>query len=151
MFRRYYPTVVGIAIVWHILCAAALYIEPAAINATALFTMLIVVRDITGSVDLHLSAFVFAAVALLAFVGMFVSDPYWRIGLIIWQHIILWVSATGALHAMYIGQFADGVTRPRGFLIVDQSPVVLIALAHAVAICIIASEGRPVNDRKERA
>ncbi len=39
---------------------------------------------------------------------------------------------------MVLGQFADGIQRSHWFLIVDQIPIILIALGHTTALLVIA-------------
>ena len=50
------------------------------------------------------------------------------------QQMLLVISAVGAAKAMWLSQFADGVIRPREFLIADQMPVILTAIFHTLAI-----------------
>jgi hypothetical protein len=61
-----------------------------------------------------------------------------RVMLLLPQQLVLGVSAAGALRAMWIGQFADGIDRPVTFLIADQSPAVLALLIHSATIVYLA-------------
>jgi len=50
------------------------------------------------------------------------------------QQFVLMMSAFGAIAAIMHSTFADGVPRPRGFILADQSPAVLAAAFHTAAI-----------------
>jgi hypothetical protein len=132
-----YPITVCITIALHVIWAVSLVIDPTAINATGLRTMLLVARDT------DMAAAIFAAVAVAATVGLISKGRFLRVLLILPQQAVLWFSVMGAINAMWLGQFADGVQRSHWFLIVDQMPVVLIALGHTLALLLIADR---VND-----
>jgi TM2 domain-containing membrane protein YozV len=92
----------------------------------------------TGSSQV--AGYVFLGVASLAMIGLAARNRHLRVYLILPQQLILWFSVVGAAHAMYLGQFADGIQRAHWFLVVDQVPIVLIALGHTVALLFIASD-----------
>jgi hypothetical protein len=54
--------------------------------------------------------------------------------LLIPQQVVLTLAAISAIGAMETSAFADGVIRPRAFLIADQAPAVLAALWHGCAM-----------------
>ena len=56
------------------------------------------------------------------------SWAYWP------QQLLLVVAAIGALVAVVMGNYADGVVRPTLFIATDQLPVMLMPIFHAVAI-----------------
>ena len=132
MAHRYYPTVVGITIALHLVWATGLLLHPDSIHATALHAML----ELTGNP--FLAATIFGAVALLAMLGLLAVRVTEQVILILPQHIVLWISAVGVGWAMYFGQYADGVERDHWFIIVDQIPVVLLALGHTAALIFIS-------------
>jgi hypothetical protein len=72
--------------------------------------------------------------ALSAFSAFYVRDGYVAAGLMVPQQFLLFISAGGAIQAMVEGQFADGTIRSASFLIADQSPAVLAAIGHTLAI-----------------
>lgn len=84
-------------------------------------------------------AIVFSTVALCALISIYQRhlSPL-KIALLIPQQLILGVSAAGALRAMYLAHYADGVTRARGFIIADQLPAVLALLVHSATIMYLA-------------
>jgi hypothetical protein len=126
-----YPVIIFVAVALHLIWAAGLIIDPSSVHVTATHAVL----QIAGSYSL--SAFIFALTALLATIGMVGLNgkaTAWRYCLLLPQHITLWISAIGCIHAMFEGAFADGVERGHWFLIVDQMPVVLIACAHTFAL-----------------
>jgi hypothetical protein len=61
-------------------------------------------------------------------------NPITALCLIIPQQILLIISAEGAIVAMIQSAFADGVIRPRAFLIADQCPVIIATLLHTFAL-----------------
>ncbi len=129
---RYYPTAVGIAVALHWIWAAGLTLDPLSADATGPHAMLELVAYLFGGNAL-MAAAIFAVVGTMAAVGLVVRGRWWRLAFIAPQHAVLWVSAIGAINAMALAQFADGVTRTHWFLIVDQVLMVLIALGHLVA------------------
>lgn len=129
-----YPISICIACAMHLIWAAGLLMEPQAINATGVYTILVIAQSPT------IAAAIFFSVAVMASVGLLFENPLIRTLLIIWQQLILWFSMIGAVHAMYLGTYADGVERVSWFLIVDQIPVVLIAYGHMLALLFIAAE-----------
>jgi hypothetical protein len=72
-------------------------------------------------------------VAVLALLAVF-SRGLIYVWLLIPQQIVLMMSAAGAITAVYLSHFADGVERARIFIAADQIPVVLAALGHTAAI-----------------
>lgn len=135
MFEWKLPISVCTAIALHLIWAVGLMFEPSAIHATGLHTMLVIAHSPM------MAGIVFASVALLALVGI-VSKVRWLcVWLLLPQQAALWVSVVGAANAIFMGQFADGVQRSSWFLLVDQVPVVLIALGHTTALLLIAERG----------
>jgi hypothetical protein len=55
-------------------------------------------------------------------------------GLLVPQQFVLIISASGALHAAFVGHYADGVPRPWQFILGDQLPVILAALLYTYAL-----------------
>jgi hypothetical protein len=115
------------AVALHLSWATILMLDDAALNATAIHALH---RYIAS---LPLLAATLAAAALLAVIGLFTRVP-WVVLLLIPQQAILMMSAAGAVEAMWLGQFADGVLRPHAFIIADQFYSVLAAIGHTVAI-----------------
>ena len=131
-----YQVIICVAIVMHMIWAFGLAIDQEAINATGLHTLLVVAH--LPSV----AAVIYCGVATLATVGLSLRQTPFTVFLILPQQVVLWFSIVGALHAMYLGQFADGVQRDNWFLIVDQIPVVLIGFGHTVALLFLAGRIR---------
>jgi hypothetical protein len=127
---------ISLAIAMHLVWSVGLVLDGRAINATGLHTMLSITHD-PGY-----AALLFGVVALMALCSMFVRRSWLTVALLLPQQAALWVSVVGAINAMAIGQFADGISRGHWFLVVDQIPVVLITLGHTAALLLIA-EKRP--------
>jgi hypothetical protein len=87
--------------------------------------------------DPYIHGLIFLIVGVFAGVGtMWKGESNKMIGLLLLipQQILLLISAQGAVDAMVLSAFADGVIRPREFLIADQMPVVLATVLHTVAL-----------------
>jgi hypothetical protein len=132
-----YPLSICIAIGMHFIWSIAIGIDPEAVDATAVHTMLSV-----PGINYALAAMIFGAVATMAAIGMVLRGTKARVLFILPQQMVLWFSFVGVTHAMWLGAFADGVVRSHWFLIVDQVPVVLITLGHTAALLLLASDGR---------
>lgn len=131
-FKHYY-LIITYAIVLHWLWAICLMFDSAAGNATSVHTLLHFMTE-TGAIATYIG------VALLSFIGLFYDRGLMKVLCLLPQQFLMMVSAGGALYAMYLGQFADGVQRSHAFIIADQSPAVIAAILHTVAICLIAGE-----------
>lgn len=116
------------AIALHLWWVLMILIDQSALNATGL-----------ASLHQYVSSPLFLATilglsALMAVAALFVRTPPWILMLLLPQQIILMMSATGAVEAMWLAQFADGVIRPRAFIAADQMYSVLAAIGHTTAI-----------------
>jgi hypothetical protein len=127
LFDRSISIMVCYAIGLHLSWAVILLIDSSATNATAVHAL----YRYLHSVPL-LSLMLFAA-AGLAMKGLCTRVP-WIVLLLLPQQILLLMSAAGAVEAIWISQFADGVIRPRAFLAADQIYSILAAIGHTVAI-----------------
>lgn len=115
------------AVALHLWWTLMILIDRSAVNAT-------------GIASLHrfifpaglLAAVLFAA-AVMAFAALFIRRP-WMVLLLLPQQVLLMMSAAGALEAIWLAQFADGVLRPRAFIAADQMYSVLAAIGHTMAI-----------------
>lgn len=115
------------AISLHLFWAAIILIDDSSVHATAVHALF---RYIAPPV--LLSAFILFA-ALLATLGLFTHVP-WIVVMLMPQQILLMMSAAGAVEAIWLSQFADGVIRPRSFVAADQIYSILAAFWHTVAI-----------------
>lgn len=120
---RNLPIMVLYAVVLHIIWGIGGLADPGAYASTALSALYRVFGPATP--------FLCIFVAISAFVG--VQRHGSRLGALLFmlpQQTFLIISAIGAIHAMMLGHFADGVMRSRWFIISDQSPAVLAAAGH---------------------
>jgi hypothetical protein len=111
----------------HLVWAGTLLIENTAMNGTAMHALYVMF----GSVNI-----LFVALLAVSGCAAWGAISQWRhaMFLVIPQQIFLLVSAAGALEAMWLGQFADGVLRSSAFIVADQIYVVLTAFGHSIAI-----------------
>lgn len=112
----------------HFTFGAALLMDESAAGITAINALVFLVHWPP------LAAACFLTAGCLALVGLGASDIPGGIFLMIPQQFILIVSAGGAIEAMVTGRFADGTVRSHWFLIADQSPAVVVAGTHTIAI-----------------
>jgi hypothetical protein len=121
------PLIIVYAILIHLTWAVTLLFDPAAGYATAVHTLLNFVSDTSATIVY----FVVAGVAIIGLLYRGFSKPALCM---LPQQLIMMISAGGAIWAMWLGQFADGIQRPHAFLIADQSPAVIAAVLHTYAI-----------------
>lgn len=98
------------------------------LNVTAIST--IVSLGITSA---PMAGYFYLFVAMMAILGLFGPKPAGFFFLLP-QQVVLICSAFGAIQAMVTGVFADGVVRSTTFLIADQSPAVIAAIVHSLAV-----------------
>lgn len=72
--------------------------------------------------------------ATLSILGKLPGGPFIDLLGILPQQLVLVYSAIGALEAMVLSTFADGVIRPREFIVADQAPAIFLAAFHTAAI-----------------
>ena len=84
----------------------------------------------------NLTALVCIVVAVSALTGLIARfrSPLTSLMCMLPQQSLLIISAVGAAHAIYLGQFADGVVRSRFFIAADQVPAILAAIGHTVSM-----------------
>lgn len=124
---RYISIMVMYAVALHLAWAVVLLFDNSATGATAVDALFRFIYPIPV-----LSA-VLAVAGGMAFWAMFTREP-WVVLLLIPQQILLMMSAVGAIEAMWLQQFADGVVRDFGFIAADQMHIVLAAIGHTAAI-----------------
>ena len=121
--------IIWYAVVLHVVWGAMLLLDSRASYTTGIHAL----TDMFGS---PVVAGVFLlVVGVLAAYGLFRSRTS-MIGYLPQQFALL-VSAGGAMRAMTMQQFADGVTRPFAFIFCDQLPAVLAAVLHSVALVVL--------------
>lgn len=112
----------------HLVWGLMLMASPTVLGVTAVNSILSF-----GIINANTAGAFYILVALMALIGLN-STRKRDIILLIPQSLLLLLSAYGAINAMILGQFADGVVRPFQFLIADQSPAVITAILHMVAV-----------------
>lgn len=101
--------------------------DHAAVGATAVSAL----HNVFG--DDRQLAFALLIISAVAIGSLFLRFP-WNVVFLIPQQSLLLISATGAITAMVLSQFADGVVRPRAFIEADKIDIVFVAIGHATAI-----------------
>lgn len=118
--------VVVFAVCMHIVWGACLIFDPNIVGVTGINTLSYVIDNPA------LLGFSLLGVAALAAIGI-AEKHMFAFALMLPQQAVLFISSWGALHAMLIGQFADGVPRPHTFLITDQCHLLICAVLHFIA------------------
>ena len=109
--------------------------EPA--NITTIHTIVSLdLASVRGIGVLYLS------VAFLALQGLFIPGKA-AIPFILPQGIVVALAATGAIKAMVLGTYADGVVRSPIFIMADQIPAVIIAGMYWLLITMLVIEKEP--------
>ncbi len=127
VFHRPISIMVMFAISLHFTWAVAVFIDSAALNATAISALHVYIP----SVPLLIT--VITTVAVCATIGLF-TRTLWVVAFLMPQQILLMMSASGVIEAMWLGEFADLVARPQAFIVADQCYAVWAAIWHTVAI-----------------
>lgn len=125
---RSFSIMILYAVTLHLAWATILQFDPSAMDATALHAL-----SRWGLSPTSLSILI-AACAIAALAALSTRKPTWMLFLLLPQQILLMMSASGAIEAIWVSQFADGVVRPRGFIAADQLYSVLAAVGHTTAI-----------------
>lgn len=127
-------TGVWFAVTLHTVWACLLFVNGDARHATALYSLARLWPARIGLALVLLAVAACATYALLRVRAVALS----RILLLIPQQLVLGVSAAGAVRAMVLGHFADGIARPTAFIVADQLPAVLALFAHSATIVCLA-------------
>ena len=114
------------AVILHLVWAVTLLVDASGVGATA-------VSALHRIVPMPFLPWVIIGCGMLAIAAV-AARPLWFVLLLIPQQILLMISASGAIDAIWLGQFADGVLRSRAFLMVDQSYSIILMLGHTAAI-----------------
>lgn len=130
IFRHQFSLMIVYAVSLHYLWAVCLIVDPSAVWATALS----VFPKIVG-LPIWIMPAIFTIVASLALVAVFQpSISGSTIALMLPQQFTLMISAWGAISATMAGHFGDGVERSHSFILADQAPSIIAAVAHTAAI-----------------
>ena len=116
------------AILLHTIWGIVLLISADPLHVTAISGIVTL-----GFVSAPSAGVLFLFVAFLAYIGIVAPKPAGFFFLLP-QQLVLTCAAFGALESIIAGSFADGVIRSTPFLMADQSPAVLIALLHTLAV-----------------
>lgn len=121
-------TTIWLAISQHLLWACCLIYSSVPLGVTS-------IHHVSGSLGGRAPAIlIMGGVSIAAAVGLVRRSRKVSLVCLLPQQFVLMYSAFGACVAIYNSMFADGVARPREFLIADQFGWVLLAIAHTVAI-----------------
>jgi len=126
--RRPLPVMIIYAIALHFCWGVLGTIDETTYLSTAASAPYHIFGSLTGLV-----CFVVAIAALTGLIAKFRS-PITSLMCMLPQQSLLIISAVGTVHAIYLGQFADGVTRSRFFIASDQLPAILAAVGHTISM-----------------
>lgn len=83
--------------------------------------------------DRYLTVLVLIFASTCSMVGMWLRRPWIGI-LLIPQQVLMMLAAAGAVTAVFLSHFADGVIRPRAFIAADQLHILFSAFGHTCAL-----------------
>lgn len=123
--------VIVYAICLHLSWAVALLLSDHPIQTTPTAYMF-------RAVGQNRSAAIYIGVALMTVAGLF--RPGWP-GLLLSlpQNAILALGAASGIASALVGHYPDGVIRPGLFILVDQMPMILVAVLHAACLVVYHS------------
>ena len=139
--HRVVSAMVLCAVCMHISWAISIAFDPSTLDGTAVHALY---RVIPSRWVVATSCAIAAAMAIAGII----NRGQYGVLLMIPQQILLLFSAAGAVEAMYLMQYADGVLRPLGFIFGDQIGSVWMAVWHSVAI--IAHSARGLDRGRDR-
>lgn len=134
---RLIPLTICVAIAMHLIWSVSLGVDPSGMGVTAISML----QAVPG-VNYVIAALIFGTVAFLATIGLIMREPALRVMFILPQQVTLWFSFVGVAHAVWVGHFASGYVASPLYLLMDQVPVVLIAIGHTAALLLIAGARR---------
>lgn len=114
-------------IVLHVVTALSLLVYELRIVPTSL-------GDLQGFLSQPILGALLLIAAGLTWWGMQQSTARRALSLFALQQSLLTVSSISAVTAIISGHYADGVARPMAFILVDQLPMVMIAVLHSFAV-----------------
>lgn len=124
------------AIVLHFFWAAMIAVDQASLNANALS---ILYRYVHEPMAL---AVILCGSSACAIASLVIRSPTTAL-MLIPQQLILMASASNSVDAIWLGRFADGVTRSHAFIAADQVYAIILAIGHTLALVshVLESEG----------
>lgn len=128
--QRYVSVMILSAVVLHFLWAGCVFYSDDALGPTG-------VAALARYIPAVILPWSILTAAVLALVALSLR-PAWFLLMLMPQQILLLMSASGAIEAIWLGQFADGVVRSRVFLLADQFYSILVCIGHTTAIALHA-------------
>lgn len=125
---------VWFAVLLHLTWAMLLLFSEAPKNVTAVSALAELFPDSRGLIIVLIAVAGCATYGILRRNGTVGA----RVALLLPQQIALAISAIGAVQAMILARFPDGVERSHAFLIADQMPAILALLIHSATIVYLA-------------
>jgi hypothetical protein len=123
--------IIWFAVLLHLIQGSALIYDPSAGNTTSTHAL---VQYVSSN---YFAGGIMVVVATMAAIELIWFQKSYKLNyliLLLPQQLILFLATGGAIKAMWLSQFADGVVRDRAFIIADQSSIVLAAVFHTAAI-----------------
>jgi len=124
-----------IAIVQQLVSAIALAWQPDVHYTTSIYILYLILPS-----DASLALFL-AAASIAAIASFSARKKVETLLLLVPQQFLLFLCAGAAIHAIAVGEFADGTQRSSMFLLADQVPMILIAVFHSWAMVLILIYG----------
>jgi len=117
------------AVTLHFFWAFIILYDPQSLGATGIASLYRIIHPSS------LLVLTLVCSSTLTLIGLLLRYPLSFI-LLIPQQILLMMSAAGAIEAIFISQYADGVLRPWAFIAADQVYSIIAALGHTLAMAL---------------
>lgn len=138
--KRQISILVLCVIAIHFWWAAVIFEDEAGLLATSVDSLYRYIRSP------ELLVFVLTISSCMALLKLvFAWVPWW---FLVPQQVLLLFSAAGAIEAMWLGQFADGVLRPHAFLMNDQIYPIILAMGHTLALITATNRSQQNSQQK---
>lgn len=134
-----YPIILSVIALQYI-WAAALIVDPTALNVTAIHAILLYHVDDKPSYSFPLRILlivILLSTATFSFLGFFIKRKICTILAFVPQQFVMFISSAGLAHFIWLGQFADGVVRTPAFLLADQAAPIFLTIFHTWALILI--------------
>ena len=130
-----------IAALQQFVSALVLIYDPSSHYTTGVHILYLIAGLISSTVQVPIVIAVLLFVSILATIAFCFRRRIHTVLALVPQQFVLYLSAGGAIHAIWMAQFADGVMRSHGFLLSDQFLVGAVAFFHTWAMVLILRYG----------
>lgn len=129
--QKHFSLMILYAVALHYIWGALLWMDDSVAGVSAIAA----VRYVFPHPFAGLSMIIASTIAMWAF---FIRSKTLAAIMMVPQQFLLMTAAGGAIEAMVLGHFADGIPRTQAFLLASQTPAFLAAFGHTAALIALA-------------